>query len=236
MPWPNGSLDTFADQQFFLRQGDTAYWYQAQICPCGSDPNAPSDMSQSNISCQVCGGLGRFYPNAPTRIRGIVSNAIQDRQLLDTGFKLDASDVVWSADPYSDGPLSAFDLLILDGDPHTWPFEGQVLVRGSGTTDMLFYNASELGDIYTVDPSTGTQTSYTDAGATFSGKTINWSNATSQPSVGQFYSVKYRCQYEWVVYMPPMVRYEKTQSLGQKVVLRKRHIVRQSSLPTLIQA
>lgn len=235
MPWPNSSLNTFADQQFFLRHNDTAYWYQAQICACGSDPNAPSDMSQSNIACNVCGGLGRFYPNAPTLIRGIVSNAIQDRQLLDTGFELDGSDLVWSSDPWDAGPLSPFDLLILTGDPHTWPFEGQVLIRGTGTTDTLFYNASQLGDIYTVDPVAGASTSYTDAGATVSGKTIDWSNATSQPYAGTYYSLKYRAQYEWVVYMPPFTRFENTQSFGQKVVLRKRHIVRQSNLPTLIQ-
>ncbi len=235
MPWPTSQLDTFADQSFFLEHGDTAYWYQGQICACGSDPNAPSDMSQANTACAVCGGLGRFYPNPPTLIRGIVSNAVQDRQLLDIGFELDVSDLVWSSDPWSPGPLSPLDLLVFADDPHTWTFEGQVLIRGAGPTDTLYYNASELGDIYTVDPISGTYTSYTDSGVTVNGKLIDWSNATYQPPQGTYYSVKYRAQYEWVVYIPPMPRFERGQSMGSKVLLRKRHVVLNFGLPTLQQ-
>ena len=231
MPWPNSSLDVFADQSFFLEHGDRAYWYQAQMCPCGTDPNAVSDMSQANNSCQVCGGLGVFYPNAPTVIRGTVSNAVEDRTILNTGFQLNASDLIWSSSPWSQGPLSPFDGLILISPQSAWPFDGQTVVRGSGNTDVLFYTPAGIDAVYTVDSSTGAYTAYT--GATVSGKSIDWSTAPTAPPTGTQYSVRARVQYEWYVYTPPMVRYENTQSLGQKVVLRKRHIVYNSTLPIL---
>lgn len=230
MPWPNSTLNTFADQQFFLEHADTAYWYQAQLCSCGTNPGAPSDVARAYTTCKVCGGLGRFYPGSPTFIRGIISNAMQDREILAAGMAVSSDDLVWSADPWSQGPISPYDLLVLSGDPHTWPFEGQVITRGSGTTDNLWYTASNLVSVMSSDPTTGAVTDYTDSGVVVNGKTVDWSSATTSPSAGMTYSIKYRAQYEWVCFAPPLVRFEHSQSLGQKVILRKRHIVVNSAL------
>lgn len=230
MPWPNSTLNAFADQQFFLQHGDTAYWYQAQLCSCGTNPGAPSDVARAVTTCKVCGGLGRFYPGTPVFIRGIISNAMQDREILAAGMAVSSEDLVWSADPYSQGPISPYDLIIFTGDPHTWPFEGQVVKRGNGTTDSTWYTASELVSVTVSDPTTGNVTDYTESGVTLSGKTVDWSNATTSPAANTAYSVKYRAQYEWVAFAPPLVRFEHSQSLGQKVLLRKRHIVVNSAL------
>ncbi len=231
MPWPNSSLDVFSDQQFFLEHGDTAYWYQAQLCSCGTNPGAPSDVARAVTTCKVCGGLGRFYPGSPTFIRGIISNAMQDREILEAGMAVSSDDLVWSADPYSQGPISPFDMLVFSGDPHTWPFEGQVVNRTNGSmTDNLWYTASDIVSIMQSDPYSGAITDYTNSGVTFSGKTLDWTNATSSPQANTAYSVKYRAQYEWVAFAPPLVRFEHGQSFGQKVILRKRHMVINSAL------
>ena len=220
MPWPNGSLLPQTDAAFFREHGDRASWYQGVICSCVTQG---SDMAHAQVSCKVCGGLGRFYPNAPVYINGTVSNALQDRQLLATGFAISDGDLVFSSDPWGDWNIGPLDLLIFDGDPHQWPFEGQVLIRGTGTIDSLWYTATDLQLVTQSNPSTGVVTQY--SGMTVSGKSVDWSNATTSPTAGTAYSVKYRAQYEWVCYVPPMVRFEHTQSLGQKVVLRKRHLV-----------
>lgn len=220
MPWPNSTFLPQVEMVFFREHGDRANWYQGAICSCVTQG---SDMAHAQVSCKVCGGLGRFYPNTPAYIRGIVSNAMQDRDLLATGFAISDGDLVFSADPWGEWNIGPLDLLVFDGDPHQWPFEGQVLTRGTGTTDNLWYTASDLQLVTQSNPSTGAVTQY--SGMTVSGKTIDWSGVSTAPAAGTNYSVKYRAKYEWVCYVPPMVRFEHTQSLGQKVVLRKRHLV-----------
>lgn len=236
MPWPNNTIMPEADKAFFSEQGDRAYWYSGSLCSCGTNPGSPSDRARSVTTCKACGGLGVVYPLPPVYIRGIVSHAMQDRTLLETGMSISADDLVWSSDPWGEGPISPYDLLVLVGDPHTWPFEGQVLTRGFGSADALWYTAGALVSVTSSDPSTGIITAYT--GATISGKNVDWSASANPPAAGAQYSVTYRAQYEWVCFLPPMVRYENTQSLGQKAVLRKRHIVANSALvaSTFLQA
>lgn len=235
MPWPNSSIPPSIDQRFFFKHGDRAYWYKGQLCNCGTNYGSPSDVARATTVCKVCDGLGRFYPSAPILVRGAVSNAMQDREILATGMPVTSEDLIWSADPYSQGPISPFDMLILITGPHAFSYEGQVVTRGTGTTDTLWYRVNVLPSdgVYQTDPTTGVITEYT--GATASGKVIDWSSAPSGPVAGTAYSVRYRAQYEWVAFAPPLTRFENTQSLGQKVVLRKRQLVL-NNLPAFTQA
>ena len=222
MPWPNATFDPIAEVEWFREHGDRALWYQSALCTCGTAIGAPGDVARSLAACQACGGLGRVYPSAPVLIRGIVTAIEQTREVMELGMAI-AGNLVWSADPYGPGPIAPYDLLILQlPDGRQFPFEGQVIVRGSGPSDALWYVAEGLTSVTVSDPTTGTVTDYTQY-ASVSGRTITFSGGG--PAAGSQYSVRYLPRYEWVAFAPPMVRVEHGQSLGQRVLLRKRHEV-----------
>ncbi len=112
----------------------------------------------------------------------------------------------------------------------TWvegiPYEGELLIRGTSATDTTLYGieAVPLDGCITVDPTTGTVTKYTPGvDFTFSSNVITW--ATNAPAAGSIYSLKYAALVDWIVLAPPQPRRERGTSLGQRVILRKKHIV-----------
>lgn len=133
--------------------------------------------------------------------------------------------------PMPGNVVSNFDLVIF---PTTvsFPTYSDVIERGSGTTDTADYTIAEAYGIWTVDVTTGVSTAYTPGvDFTTSGKTITWIGNT--PPQGTQYSLRYSAQFEWIAYMPPTPRVGFSESLGQIVQLRKRHIILPNA-PTLI--
>lgn len=213
IPWLYQTLWNSQDQGGF---GYEVTVYKSATCPCGATPTSPS-----NINCQACGGFGIIYPEAPIQVLAMASSIDQNLDLVQFGLMEDG-DLVLTPMP---GAIhfDNYDLAILPWQMGI-PTYGQVLTRGSGTTDTADYRIITAEGIWTVDPATGVSTMYqptTDF--TYSGKTITWVGNT--PAAGDIYSIRYGAQFEWVAFNPPSPRLAFGQDLGQRAVFRKRHII-----------
>jgi hypothetical protein len=127
--------------------------------------------------------------------------------------------------------------IITDFDKITFCFtspinEGQVIMRGSHTLENNAEYVTDLEDnedrlwyrpgcaIWCEDMN---GVVYSQGGDfTFVGKKISW--AGNAPDVGTLFTVKYTAYLEWVAYSTPFQRMDRTRSLGQKVMLRKKHV------------
>lgn len=213
--------------RFFRDHAERVEWHQAALCGCGSQPGAPS-----NISCKVCGGLGYFYPSAGATVLAILTS-VKQQEVLETGGLAQPGDLVCDQPPGSVS-FAPWDIVIT-----TWtrglPFEGQVLQRSAASTDSLWYRSTRVYSCLQTNPNTGAVTIYQE-GVDFSvsGRTVTWLGTPNQPAQGSLYSVRYDATYEWVVMPPGQVRMERSQDLGPRTTLRKRHMVL-PNLPSLAE-
>ncbi len=217
-------------QQLWQSQAGGRFGYQAKVykavsCPCGNTPTSPN-----NINCLACGGYVVLYPDPALETTVLIPSVEQNLSLMQYGLMEDG-DIVVSPMP---GTIhfDDFDLAILPFIPGI-PTFSETFQRGTTATDTSSYRMVNVEGAWTVDSTTGTNTKYTpNQDFTFSGKTITWIG--NQPSAGQLYSIRYGALFEWVAFNPPSPRYAFGQDLGQKAVLRKRHIILPSA-PSLIE-
>ncbi len=214
----NSTFDLAIDNNFFAEKGQIIKLYRSMYCPCGSDPSNPT---RSNNNCILCGGSGRFYPDPPITKNVVITRVEQDNpDLIASGLAVPGDLVMTESmlDPY---PSEQFDLVTPQ-----WggmPFDGQIITRGSGTTDTLYYHAVNVDRCVTVNPSTGVVTSYSPkTDFTFSGRALDWINP---PPLGTNYSVRYSALFNYVVFPPAFIRREGGTDIGSKAILRKRHLV-----------
>ncbi|MHB1418286.1 MAG: hypothetical protein ACYCX4_01675 [Bacillota bacterium] len=217
MPFNNTRLNTPKHNDFIRRRGEWVIWQPAVKCPCGSSPD------RANINCPVCGGLGVFHREGK-EIRGLVTGVEQEKKLLEAGIAI-PGDMIFSQE-VGGVKLSDYDMIKL-----TWkdgiPFEGQIVSRATGSaTDTLYYEAKDISQCLAINETTGEITDYIlDTDFSVSGKTITWLTGGKKPANGAKYSIKYSAVFEWLVFLPPFPRVERGTDIGQKVLLRKRHIV-----------
>jgi hypothetical protein len=205
--------------------GYQAKVYKSVLCPCGNSPGSPN-----NINCAACGGYGILYPEPSLETTVLIPSIDQNLELMQYGL-MEQGDMVVSPMP---GTLhfDDFDLVIMPFLPGV-PTFSETFQRGSGDTDQSAYRMVNVEGAWTVDPVTGISTKFTpNQDFTFSGKTITWIG--EQPAPGQLYSIRYGALFEWVSFNPASPRYAFGQDLGQKAVLRKRHIVLPNA-PNLIE-
>ncbi len=201
--------------------------YKMAWCPCGSKPGEPA-----RITCAACGGTGLLYPLPPREILALISDLEQHSDLVQAGL-MTYGDLVISTQPGQD-PMNDYDLCILPME-YGVPAEGQVIARGSGTTDDAWYRLQTVEGAWTVDADTGVVAPYTPGtDFTWDGKVITWLSA-NQPSQGQNYTIRYTGRFEWVAFDPPSPRQAFGQDLGQRAVLRKRHVILPNA-PTLLES
>ena len=62
-------------------------------------------------------------------------------------------------------------------------------------------------------------------------KVIKWQG--SNPKIGRKYTIKYNAYLEWVAFTPPDIRVDRNRDLGQRVILRKRHVALVNDNPAL---
>jgi hypothetical protein len=192
-----------------------------------SRENAPATLRE--IHCQRCTGEGFLYRNARV-IKGLVTSiqSAPNRRLLEGGYGT-VGDAVFSPSiieaPLGDSDKITFLHASLVND-------GQVIMRNAanygdnkskplGVTnaeDRLWYNAEcaiwcedQKGVVY----EQGTDFLLVD-------HTIKWIGNT--PRDGLFYTLKYRAYLEWIVYNTPLFRIDGGNQLGQKVLIRKKHV------------
>ncbi len=224
MPINNSRFDTAAEMDFIRRHGEWVNYFIGLKCTnvliqTGSNL---ADANRANPSCPACHGLGWVWQEQP-QIFGLVSGITQHKDLMMAGI-LAPGDLVFSPDlRYI---LSDYDKIQLSW-PQGVPYEGELIFRGSGATDATMYGILEVvkDGCISVNPTTAVITNYilgTDF--TVSGQTVTWLGV-NQPAAGAVYSLKYKALIDWIVLVPPEPRRERDTNLGQRVILRKKHVV-----------
>lgn len=197
--------------------GETLLWRRASKCPCSLDGGS----SRALLACKACGGAGWLY-DAPKIIVAIFIVITNQKEYLETGV-LQPGDVLMGCAPAEANFISDWDMI-----QPTWPigepFEGDVIVRGDeNNPDKLSYAPVKVLNCFTIDATTGVQTFYTQGlDFTISGRFVTWITHLAQ---GTQYSIKYSTNYEWIVFATPADRFDKGWDIGQKIPLRKRHII-----------
>lgn len=225
---PNNSKDfSLKQMQDLIRQkGEFVNYSTGHKCPCSIAQTGTMlpDPNRANPSCQACNGLGWVWI-PQSQVIGLVQGIQSQKDLLEAGI---ASPGDMMLSPQIGTQLSDYDKIQLTW-PDGIPFEGEVLVRStSGETDTSYYSIMSVppDGCFSVNPDTGALTTYL-AGTDFSysGTTITWGLSANQPLPGSAYSFKYSAQMDWICLVPPQSRRERGTNLGQRVILRKKHVV-----------
>jgi len=213
MPLNNARHDLIGQRLLTKTHGEHVTLYQVVPCSCRGASGEHADPT-----CKVCGGSGRAYA-AGTRIKGLVAAlSSQDKTLLQAGLAM-PGDLTFSPEVGNRLSIHDYDMIRLDyGLPH----EGDVVERG---VDRLLYLPTSIASVDQHDPIVGTRTSYArGADYTVNGQTLAWV-AGHGPQRGTAYSVKYDARFDWVVYPGvTLPRRARGTYLGQRVLLRKRHL------------
>lgn len=185
--------------------------------------------NQRSLDCPQCQGDGFLYRNA-RRVRGLITalEAGRNRQLLDMGYAV-PGDAVFSPSLHA-GILTDFDKLTFCGPS---PInEGQVIMRGSHTLEDNEGYVTDLEDnedrlwyrpvcaVWCEDRDGVVYKQGVDF--VFENKKIQW--VGNKPDIKTLYTVKYTAYLEWVIYSTPLARFDRGRSLGQRVMIRKKHV------------
>lgn len=173
--------------------------------------------------CPHCDGEGFLWIN-PRRLKGILMGVRTDRRLASMGW-LTPGDLTFTTDVHS--RVHDFDRITLTVPEHTEP---EILVRGKSYQDGvpgLAPNEDRLA-YQAVEPIACVTHDRLDQGFVhgddyvFAGKTIRW---LKPPPDGTAFVVKYEALTEWIAFSSPFEVIDRGRHLGQKVLLRKRHLV-----------
>jgi hypothetical protein len=209
MPIPVDAID-----QFTIEEGEEVRHLIGMRCWC----HGPDGQPDPNCTQHEAGG---WVFTSEQTITGLVTDISQNQELMETGVFI-PGDCVFS--PYSENIVSEGDKIIF-----TWPLpfgQGDPLVRGTGTTDRLYYEG--VSGLACIDE---TKISYL-SGIDYRifGKNIEW-YWTGKPAIGKAplagkrYTVKYQAYIEWLAFVPPVARISKGADMGNKVMLRKKHLL-----------
>jgi hypothetical protein len=215
----------------------------ALYCPCQAGDYHAAQIADSRRPaarpwCGRCRGTSGFLYRDPKPLLGLVTGIEHKPSYIEAGF-LVPGDLVFSPD-YTTSVTQASPRRVGHWDRlrATWPQEvggGQVIVRGAAQVarnlacdlglqsneDRLYYEPA--GGIWCED----------DEGSTYEpgdyllgpGKRIRWTGE-KRPADGQRYVLKYTAVFDWIAFAPPMERLDKGGvSIGQRVYLRKQHVV-----------
>jgi hypothetical protein len=185
--------------------------------------------NQRILDCPTCMGDSFLYRNA-RQISGLVTSLDpgRNRQLIEMGYAI-PGDVVFSPSLRA-GVVTDFDkVTFCFTSPVT---DGQVIMRGSHTLEN---NAEYVTDLETNEdrlwyrPGCSIWCEDRDgvvysqgADFVFEGKKLQW--VGNMPDIGTLFTIKYTGYVEWVAYSTPFQRMDRDRSLGQRVMLRKKHI------------
>jgi hypothetical protein len=146
-------------------------------------------------------------------------------------------------------------------EPSSWnrgqPFGGELVERGAGATDTLVYKVQRVLNCSSVNPTTFEITNYvmvanpagfgeqplgegalaeTTSGAeasfTVGDDKVTWTVGKPQPAYGTVYAIKYSAIFSYIAFVIPQDRYDNGDNLGQRVLLRPRHVAIQKRATT----
>lgn len=222
MPFNNSQLNTSLQNDLIRRHGEWLDYRMAMKCSCSVLPTGAyrPDANRANPNCKMCKGLGILWHPKKT-ILGVVMTITQQKDLLDAGIATPGDLILLPDLRYT---VSDYDKIVVEWKEGI-PYEGELLTRsGTGSVDTVNYEIADVVSCVQVDPETGDMTTYTpDVDFTFSGRTITW--IQNAPAASSFYSIKYSAVVEWICFAPPQPRVERSTNLGQRVVMRKKHLI-----------
>ncbi len=156
-----------------------------------------------------------------TYVRGIISAAESDTKLVMQGVAL-PGDMLFSLDLYA--PTMTYrDLIRLDlADVRSGEsYPDDIIKRRRGDTDELVREPSRIDMVAQDHLEDGTTTVYQPSvDYTIYGKIIAWIG-TNKPERDSYYGVYYHAYHDYLVFVPPAIRIERNQLLGQRVLLRR---------------
>ncbi len=216
MPWTNDAIRKRV-AEMTRTYGDWVIWEQGLPCAC----RAASGLRMS-AGCARCEGEG-FVWVMPRKLKGIVMPARSDRHLSTMGW-LNPSDLIFSPDPrHRIGDFDRITLLV------PLPSEPEVITRGQAfregvpglapTEDRIAYQAAR--PLYCARHDQPDDLFVHGDAYVFSGKRIRW---LKPPPDGTVYVVKYEALTEWIAFSTPLDTIDRGKHLGQRVLLRKRHL------------
>lgn len=185
--------------------------------------------NQRILDCPACNGDSFLYRNA-RKIKGLVTGLDpgRNRQLFEMGYAV-PGDVTFSPSLHA-GAITDFDKITFC---FTSPVnEGQVIMRGAHTLENNLEYVTDLEDnedrlwyrpgctIWCEDSNGVLYSQASDF--VFENKKIQW--VGNAPAIGTLYSIKYTAYLEWVAYSTPFQRMDRNRNLGQRVMLRKKHV------------
>lgn len=230
MPANNSGINISTQMDFIRKKGERVDWWIGMKCTCTSSilptgTNFP-DANRPNPNCKACDGVGRVWTDKK-QILGLVENINQHKDLLNAGI-VTAGDFVFSPDlRYT---LSDYDRIQLKWTQGI-PYEGELRTRGTGQTDKSMYGIMSVTKLSTFDPVSGVETEYKlstdftiDAITGNPTNVITWLQGKGPPA-NAVYSIKYQALMDWIAFIPPQPRRERGTNLGQRVILRKKHLV-----------
>ena len=232
LPPPSTGPVPWLYSQMWQAQGalGTLKVYRGTYCPCATPaPGTQPDPGQGDPTCPLCQGLGLMYPNNAIDIQCLLTDAANDKSLLQAG--LAEPGQMQAATPPGGPHLGLWDLCLLPWPPGI-PDQGQLIVRGNGSTDETWYRLEAMGGIWS-EPNGELHTYQQGIDYSWSGRTITWLSSGTAPSAGQTYSVRYAARYEWIVAYAPQVVVLWGQDLGMRGILKKRHEVFPSAGPIM---
>lgn len=208
-----------SDHEKFMRaHGDKIEWFKGYPCPCAQ----ATDSNRPTLTCAACNGAGTVY-QAKQVITGLITGISRERDLLLAGIA-QPGDMLLGLSPYQSDMVTDWDLFKLTYR-HGQPFQGQLVERSAdGVTDNLAYAVKKILKVFSIDPNTGVETAYVEGtDFTVSENVITWLGV-NDPVPETTYSMNYMAIFDWIAFVPPTDRFEGNVNLGQKVLLRPRHI------------
>jgi hypothetical protein len=223
-------FDLNLHQEFVQGHGEPFSYYRATLCPCGIGPGA-TDANRALLSCTACGGIGLLYAS-PTQMIGLMTGLRNLKDLTEFG-EVFPGDMVLGMNPMPNVFINEWDLI---RPFFAIGFNGQIIPRGNGSTDLIDYPASKIFQVSSIDFTNNYAIINYTEGIDFSisNRTITWNSTslvnTYLPS-GKTYSINYNAIFDYIVKEAGMERYDnRVDNLGQRFLLRRRHLV----LPALV--
>lgn len=219
--WP--SRLRFQDSMVNNR-GEVVVHETAIACPKCRGREA-RDIVGKISTCENCEGGGFIYVK-PRYIMSLITGISSQRMLQDFGFAM-PGDCMMSISPFLAPSVTDFDKVTFT---FSMPIDdGEVILRGSWherapdfykeNEDKIAYDGEEL--IHCEDEDRIEY--FMDDDFIFDKKKVIWIGA-KKPKIRSRYTIKYKAFMEWIVFQPPVVRIDVGRDLGNRVLLRKRHV------------
>ncbi len=185
--------------------------------------------SQRRLSCPQCHGDGLIFRNA-RMVRGLVTSLDpgRNRQLFESGYAV-PGDAIFSPSLQVE-KIGDLDRITMQFSENV--SEGQVIMRGAANLEENRFIDTDLSEAedrlwYLADYAIWCEDEdgvlyQQGSDFQFDAKKIRW--VGNSPNVGKLYTVKYTAYHEWVVYATPFDRVDRNRNLGQRALIRKKHV------------